>query len=1200
MLKNENPNILQHTGASMRRISRLRRDQSGSILIIAAFGLLILVAMLSLAIDHGRNYLTESDMEAKLTAVSKSAGDEYIWWNIRRLVDQQAAAQHISPGVTDNTGNPDCAAHLLCGHLHDGAGSIVPTDLYPLPDGVKTVLMAFFQGQMLNNGINATVTFDASGPIVSTSSGTHYLLFRANSNDQKNFNFANHANQTDTVGSSGAAPSILAQSGVSVDISTGTNGSTGDTETNPTGFHVVFSLDWDSKTQLSDHTTDKTAQVFSLTRAVANLLANSGFLQNLSIGLTLGNVPAENGVGGLYDNTSIYGDGSAYAGTPDHGRWRKKNRLYSYLGKFIASDAVSCPNPVWTYTLDPPAGQCSAKLGPVLIYSSCPDEQGLVSHDCDPGVPAVGSATEAACACTQSPNECDRTGKGTCSNDGSACNVNIPNTCGSSTWSDDGSSCSPPGATRPTAPTWSDDNSDCTGMIGATRPSTTGTGTATCNDNGNATCSSPSCDCDQCQHKYYNPITKLPVYAEGHWTAACPLQPGTSPVTRSLEYLVAFSAHQLTDIDGSKNFSYPPVDLVGYIAQTGAAPTTDTNNQSIALNTYLNKIYHWTCSSPGAFNGAGGVPFGGLASADTPQANCQLALADTPQFREYYVEFARAGCATASEVSLPQHSTSPEQYGLSAGFDQNGKVSRTECDFPEGTYKVTMHISPTNPIPAHPFFFAPRPMMQGFTPTPVPWDPLHPGSTPHPENPPTPTMYGGTLAPPIDVDGDNAKWALRGPGNAYIDVTNTKMYTDPLFLGNGSNGSCGVTCPNTTNTGNLQPYIKQYTDANGNPILPAESHIAVPIVPPELFMMGNVKMELSRQLDTRGDPTTLLTTLPLVNFGVFDTSKVGTIYTGAWDPSVPMAVQGTTVIDIRDIHNNPNGPIGGDLPVDLGTGPGVDPGFKSQDANNVLSGAAIWTPALEVVRSGNSAGSIPQNITFAQGKFDDVLNVLQQGYTPYNITGGMADNQCALLKWGVKQLIDVVGNNQGVKHNILYIGGFPPKDPPGYVTDPPPEDSDIISRLYYDYNTNLRCVDPGYLCMQDVLWSASSNVWHPSPTSSSLPGEIDPATGLLQQLDNPDTTPGNQPEPDDYLETQTRQCFRNVKSNFLTNLFIITDGDIAENVTTANTISSTNTPGSGCDHPCLLGNQSGDTSTADCTAQLLHCLSSPSHEVRKR
>ncbi len=1153
----------------MRRISRLRRDQSGSILIIAAFGLLILVAMLSLAIDHGRNYLTESDMEAKLTAVSKSAGDEYIWWNIRRLVDQQAAAQHISPGVTDNTGNPDCAAHLLCGHLHDGAGSIVPTDLYPLPDGVKTVLLAFVQGQMRNNGSNATVTFDPSGPIVTTSSGTHYMLFRANSNDQKNFNFANHANQTDTVGSSGAASSILAQSGVSVDIDTGTGSSSGGFLTPPTpaGFHIVFSLDWDSKTQLSGRAGDpsRTAQVFSLAKAVADLL---GGFKNLGIGLTLGNVPTDNVKLGLYDNAPGY-DGSSYAGNPDSGRSRRKSRIYSYLGAFAASDVLTCSKTVMEYKALP-NGQCTTSNPGVLIFSSCADEQGLVNHECD--APAAGSALEAACGCKTPPTPaCDATGLGTCSNGAGACNVSTPNTCGGATWSDDGSSCSSPGQTRPTAPTWSDGSGDCSSV-----PVGTVENGVTCNANPDAVCSAASCDCSMCSHQYINEPNKQTIY-QGHWVPACSLTPGQPALSteRSLDNVVAFSATQQTDIDGNRAAN--PVQLTGYIHRfdtndaaygNGNPPASGQQAKvSQAVLDYFNKNFPFSCSFPGhnppegtPADFIGKVPDGAYASAGKPQPDCKMTKDELPPLNNYWVEFTRKNCPATKANTNPSPGS-----GYSYGLTLDGRYL---CDIPEGTYKVTMTVNLNTNFPG-----------MDSTKGPTSLGSITIGGQ---GGDCGPYAGAGHLCGPDGPQGDYP-WAINGLGDAYVNTTPVQKFTDPLYLGNAPmDSTCGITCNglNKTTPNPNAPPLAGYIRKDGS--------VADNLVFPEMFIMGSIQMEASRQLSSKG----ILNDLPQINLRDFDNSVVGNVYEGTsmapWNTTLPAGVfvtDGNT--KTFQVGNNIVGNPGVVPPIPAASN------FPHKDIDNPNFNA-IWTPALEVVKKGDSSGQIPQNIPFAENNFDAVVGVLEQGYTPYNITGGMAANQCALLKWGTKQLMDVIAGTN-VNRNIIYIGGFPDANTTGSV---PSANVPPASARYYDYNSNQTAFPNGggTYTYEDVLWFANSNV------SGTDPGAFQDSTGQLAALNNDPAVGagGDALNGRNTLTPKTKLCFQTVKSKFLDNLFIITDGDVPEAAAAATAISQTNAPGTGCEHPCLLGNQSGDTTTADCTAQLLHCMSAPSYEVRKR
>ncbi len=1096
----------------MRRISRLRQDQSGSILIIAAFGLLILVAMLSLAIDHGRNYLTESDMEAKLTAVSKSAGDEYIWWNIRRLVEKERIAQNISPGINDSTdpGNTECVTHVLCGHLNDGGSSIgEDPPAYTLPPGVKDALRTFVQNQMTQNGSHATVDFE-NPPIIKTSTGTHYLLFKATSNDQKNFNFNNTANHDNSL----PTPPILAQSGVSIDITSGANGATGDTDVDhPLGIHVVFSLDWDSKQQLSGAAGDQAAQVFSLAKAVSDLLANSG-LQNLSMGMTLGNVPTQNGLGGLYDNSAGY-VGGRITGDPGNGRDRKQSRIYSYLGQFTATDTLTCAHPVMTY-VTVGNGQCT--IGPPIIIDTsdgCP--QGHTHNPlCDnpTGIQVDG------CGCQSTSSYCNGTGH--CDDGSGSCDPNNDNC----HLIDDGS----------------------------------GTGTMV----------QPPCDCDGPTCDTTTAILDAPTtISKGHWVAACALTdgPNTWPFTsvHTLQDLVTFSAVQQTNIDGG--IPANPVNLIGYVHALNPSdpPGGGSVKASQAMIDYLNKNLNFVChrDTPVAFQGL--VPDGAYANAFTSDPDCKLGNINNVPAKTYWVEFTRADNAVSDVYS--------SGYGLSV-------LGRFYTDIPEGTYKVTMKINPVPP--GGPIFpgFQGLPFFPGYLSTvTIPGDN---GSGCGPND---------HLCPPAGPTATNGPWAVAGTGNEYIDVGEDlyKGFYVGLRAPNGGDitTSCGVTCPNPNATPNIAPYIRR-------PGSDAES-----LVMPEMFVMGDIQMEASRQINDSGR----ISDLPRINLADFDKSLESTLFvgsaddgtnTGTWDEPSPAAI----LTHARTLSI----PIG--KSVDANGLPVIFP-HRALDGTNV-----IWTPALEVARKDNSGGQIPQNNTFAPDQFNTVVDILKQGYTPYNITGGMAGNQCALLKWGAKQLTDVVGSGHDVKRNILYIGGFPAESNTVSTI--------MLSMKYVDYNVGFDLVDPGFqsppIGKEAVYWFANSNVWPaqaqpfgcpPSPVPTiGEPGRLDdaPRDSLLKALDNPAVAPngGCGGRATNILSVSTQQCFSDVKSGFLDNLFIITTGDTPEAVTAANAISSTNAPGSGCDHPCLLGSQLTDTTTADCTAQLLHCLSSPSHEVRKR
>ena len=60
--------------------------QEGSVMILATFGLLLLMGVLALSIDHGQNYMNQSNLESRLTAQTKYAGREYTEWKIDQYI----------------------------------------------------------------------------------------------------------------------------------------------------------------------------------------------------------------------------------------------------------------------------------------------------------------------------------------------------------------------------------------------------------------------------------------------------------------------------------------------------------------------------------------------------------------------------------------------------------------------------------------------------------------------------------------------------------------------------------------------------------------------------------------------------------------------------------------------------------------------------------------------------------------------------------------------------------------------------------------------------------------------------------------------------------------------------------------------------------------------------------------------------------
>jgi hypothetical protein len=156
--------------------------------------------------------------------------------------------------------------------------------------------------------------------------------------------------------------------------------------------------------------------------------------------------------------------------------------------------------------------------------------------------------------------------------------------------------------------------------------------------------------------------------------------------------------------------------------------------------------------------------------------------------------------------------------------------------------------------------------------------------------------------------------------------------------------------------------------------------------------------------------------------------------------------------------------------------------------------------------------------------------------------------------------------NLHVRHNIFYVGGCPTAT------------SAATTALFNEIDRF------GNNAAYSTNWLASSAVG-----PAGHPGEFDPTTLTLKQspLANPDLS---------NLPGATTQCFEDVKStpaNQVDNLFMVTSTSCGA---MADTVTSLNTAGGGCNKSCKLG--PGGDSTADCAVRILHCMAGTTREVK--
>ena len=315
-------------------LKSLIQNEKGNISIIAAFGVVLLFGVMALSVDHGRNLTNESDVNGKLLALAKKAGDEYSYWRIRKEVNIAAGAIG-EPLVSDL----DDKIYVLYDASIDEA-----TALERLRQFIQNEIRRTNPEVSLNT---ISMRTNTSGKLIMSVSATQPL--------KKDF--------------------VINKTGVPNNITTITadiliNSS----DENTSALQFVMSLDEESKTQITDANIQRT---FSIMQTAANAIDTS--YSSVYTGLMIGNLPnfGPSPVGdpnavvpGGYNCATSNGrvdfrgfSGTCYDGDPGFNGTlmtapvRKQTRNYVFEGTFVATDAAYCQRPVWTY-LNHPDGQC--------------------------------------------------------------------------------------------------------------------------------------------------------------------------------------------------------------------------------------------------------------------------------------------------------------------------------------------------------------------------------------------------------------------------------------------------------------------------------------------------------------------------------------------------------------------------------------------------------------------------------------------------------------------------------------------------------------------------------------------------------------------------------------------------------------------------------------------------------------------------
>jgi hypothetical protein len=469
------------------------------------------------------------------------------------------------------------------------------------------------------------------------------------------------------------------------------------------------------------------------------------------------------------------------------------------------------------------------------------------------------------------------------------------------------------------------------------------------------------------------------------WIAACGTDPGTSNHTFKKIRLdngtaadpgkgVTLEASLYSDLNNNPVAQADQVHLVGILnleVDSRNGPGVNDPALKDSLKSFLQENYIFTWDhTPSQFTSHNTPDNGQLTNPLCPRVGGVLRDDEIPGLDQYSVEFVRDDpkCVTHNGDKV----VFTGQY-------------KTECDIPEGNYRVymsakTLAAGATLPAPS------------------VPRDPNDAYKRPYGSPP------GGTN----DYGGPNfAPWALE----EFRNVDNNGNAIGPIPYAN-----CGATCPQWGDGTPNDTLIISGTNEGEMLFVDREA--------PEVFMMGTVEAETGR----KGDPADIMyspiddNNANTAHYRVFagydkynflSDPQYNVIYTdanGYWTPAEQKANSGGVMSDTS--ANLPHH----QWPFQLGT---ASSGAWARDTGNYNLARIV---ALEVVRDTN--GNVPQNVAMGTSNFTPIFNTLQQGYAPYNIFNGMAANQCALVKAGAQMLASATAGEK-TRRNLFYIGGCP-------------------------------------------------------------------------------------------------------------------------------------------------------------------------------
>lgn len=457
---------------------------------------------------------------------------------------------------------------------------------------------------------------------------------------------------------------------------------------------------------------------------------------------------------------------------------------------------------------------------------------------------------------------------------------------------------------------------------------------------------SPPCEdcasvCDSTGiHEYHSEIQYLDQQVfKGRWYASCGKKPDGLNFDIGYRDLAGRVSFNATlSADIFGNtFTGAPVTLVGNLIKIGPEVSAEATTIKNAFDTALRDTNIWACDSPPGF----------VNPMDATLLPFNSGAFGNP--------WCPPGCLPPPTSNAYRYKIQFTRPGCAGG------ASDVNCSIPEGYYTISLNISALGARVA-PADAPPVDMMR-------------------------PRASGGPVAGGFGLP---APWGLGWEPWATDEWKNVPPLPPPPGPGTlAEQPKCGGTCPNVYND---HPYVWPFVTGE---------EVRLPTTSPEMFMMGSVQMESSR--DAAGNSV-------YSNFHTF--SGTPTLITGEDPLGFIVWYNPSAIVDP---------PGAATISVNLGDNPAYAPWNSGNAAfpRNLMKVEAIENPKI------TASNTRPQNIVMGPGTFTTVLNTVKQGYAPYTIHQGMAGNQCALLKAGRKMLTDGAALTSRTSQTLVYVGGCP-------------------------------------------------------------------------------------------------------------------------------------------------------------------------------